>query len=124
MLISSILSIGFTAFSLILSSTCISGVSFLRQLYNFSNDIKSDVKYLRFYAESNQILVTTGFFKLSESDKVDILKKYVLEALNDKKSNKYIYLGVIPKETIVRIKNEVTDIKQNKINSYFVLPLF
>lgn len=41
-------------------------------------DIKSDVKYLRFYAESNQILVTTGFFKLSESDKIDILKKYVL----------------------------------------------
>ena len=42
-------------------------------------DIKSDVKYLRFYAESNQILVTTGFFKLSEGDKVDILKKYVLD---------------------------------------------
>ena len=42
-------------------------------------DIKSDVKYLRFYAESNKILVTTGFFKLSESDKVDILKKYVLD---------------------------------------------
>ena len=42
-------------------------------------DIKSDVKYLRFYLESNQILVTTGFFKLSESDKIDILKKYVLD---------------------------------------------
>lgn len=42
-------------------------------------DIKSDVKYIRFYAESNQILVTTGFFKLSESDKIDILKKYVLD---------------------------------------------
>lgn len=42
-------------------------------------DIKSDVKYLRFYAESNQILVTKGFFKLSESDKIDILKKYVLD---------------------------------------------
>ena len=42
-------------------------------------DIKSDVKYLIFYADSNQILVTTGFFKLSESDKVDILKKYVLD---------------------------------------------
>lgn len=42
-------------------------------------DIKSDVKYLRFYAETNQILVTTGFFKLSESDKIDILKKYVLD---------------------------------------------
>ena len=42
-------------------------------------DIKSDVKYLRFYLETNQILVTTGFFKLSESDKVDILKKYVLD---------------------------------------------
>ena len=42
-------------------------------------DIKSDIKYIRFYAESNQILVTTGFFKLSENDKVDILKKYVLD---------------------------------------------
>ena len=42
-------------------------------------DIKSDVKYLRFYVETNKILVTTGFFKLSESDKVDILKKYVLD---------------------------------------------
>ena len=42
-------------------------------------DIKSDVKSLRFYAESNQILVTTGFFKLSENDKVDTLKKYVLD---------------------------------------------
>ena len=41
-------------------------------------DIKSDVKYFRFYAETNQILVTTGFFKLSENEKVDILKKYVL----------------------------------------------
>lgn len=42
-------------------------------------DIKSDVKYIRFYAETNQILVTTGFFKLSEKDKVDTLKKYVLD---------------------------------------------
>lgn len=42
-------------------------------------DIKSDIKYLRFYAETNQILVTTGFFKLSENEKVDTLKKYVLD---------------------------------------------
>ena len=42
-------------------------------------DIKSDVKYLIFYLDSNQLLVTTGFFKLSESEKVDILKKYVLD---------------------------------------------
>ena len=42
-------------------------------------DIKSDVKYIRFYLETNQILVTTGFFKLSENEKVDILKKYVLD---------------------------------------------
>lgn len=41
-------------------------------------DIKSDVKYFIFYPEENQILVTTGFFKLSESEKVDILKKRVL----------------------------------------------
>ena len=42
-------------------------------------DIKSDVKFFIFYAESNQILVTTGFFKLSENEKVDTLKKYVLD---------------------------------------------
>ena len=42
-------------------------------------DIKSDVKFLIFYAESNQILVTTGFFKLSENEKVDTLKEYVLD---------------------------------------------
>lgn len=42
-------------------------------------DIKSDVKYLRFYLDSNQILVTTGFFKLSENEKVDTLKNYVLD---------------------------------------------
>ena len=41
--------------------------------------IESDIKYLRFYLESNQILVTTGFFKLSENEKVDTLKKYVLD---------------------------------------------
>ena len=51
-------------------------------------DIKSDVKYLRFYLESNQILVTTGFFKLSESDKVDILKKYVLDEAEYISNNK------------------------------------
>lgn len=45
------------------------------------------------------------------------LKKYVLEAINNKESNKYIYLGVLPDETLKRIKNEVTDIKQSKINS-------
>lgn len=57
-------------------------------------DIKSDVKYLRFYAESNQILVTTGFFKLSESDKVDILKKYVLDEAEYISNNE-------PKEDVV-----------------------
>jgi hypothetical protein len=46
------------------------------------------------------------------------LKNYVLEALNDKTTNKNLYLGVIPNETILRIKDEVTDIKQNKINGF------
>ena len=31
-----------------------------------------------------------------------------------------MYLEVIPNETIQRIKNEVTDIKQNKINEFLV----
>lgn len=58
-------------------------------------DIKSDVKYLRFYAESNQILVTTGFFKLSESDKIDILKKYVLDEVEYISNNELKY-DVVP----------------------------
>ena len=53
-------------------------------------DIKSDVKYLIFYLDSNQLLVTTGFFKLSESEKVDILKKYVLDEVKYIGNDKYI----------------------------------
>ena len=48
------------------------------------------------------------------------LRKYVLEALNNKNSNKSLYLGVIPNETVKRIKKEITDIRKNKINE--VLP--
>ena len=53
-------------------------------------DIKSDVKYLIFYLDSNQLLVTTGFFKLSESEKVDILKKYVLDEVKYIGHNEYV----------------------------------
>ena len=72
-------------------------------------------KLLLFNEEEKEKILRTNKNVIIDSNNEN-LKKYVLEALNDKKSNKYIYLGVIPKETIVRIKNEVTDIKQNKIN--------
>lgn len=48
------------------------------------------------------------------------LRQYVLEALNDKKSKKNLYLGVIPNKTIQRIKNEVTNIKEEKTNEFLV----
>lgn len=72
-------------------------------------------KLLLFNEEEKEKILRTNKNIIIDNNNEN-LKKYVLEALNDKKSNKYIYLGVIPKETIVRIKSEVTDIKQNKIN--------
>lgn len=48
-----------------------------------------------------------------------VLKKYVLEALTSRNSNKNLYLGVIPKNIIERIIIEVTDISQiNKQNLF------
>jgi hypothetical protein len=47
------------------------------------------------------------------------LQKYVLEALNNNQSNKNLYLGVVPKSTINKIINEVTDISaENKANLF------
>ena len=54
-------------------------------------DIKSDVKFLIFYETYNQILVTTGFFKLSENEKVDILEKYVLDKVKYIGEEKYVF---------------------------------
>ena len=70
-------------------------------------DIKSDIKFLIFYPVSNQILVTTGFFKLSENEKVDILEKYVLDKEKYIGEEKYVldkekYIGNIEfKEDVV-----------------------
>ena len=70
-------------------------------------DIKSDVKFLRFYLLTNQILVTTGFFKLSENEKVDTLEKYVLDKEKYIGKEKYVldkekYIGNIEhKEDVV-----------------------
>ena len=70
-------------------------------------DIKSDIKFLIFYPVSNQILVTTGFFKLSENEKVDTLKKYVLDKEKYIGNSKYVldkekYIGNIEfKEDVV-----------------------
>jgi hypothetical protein len=55
----------------------------------------------------NNVIVTTK----------EEVKEYVVEALKDTNSNKTLHIGVIPNETIIRIKNEITDIKQEKINS-------
>lgn len=45
------------------------------------------------------------------------LRKYVLEAINNKNAKKNIYLGIIPINVILRIINEITDIKKYKINN-------
>lgn len=75
-------------------------------------DIKSDVKYFRFYAESNQILVTTGFFKLSENEKVDILKKYVLDEAEYIGEEKYVldkekYIGNLKEDVVPYSYNDI-----------------
>ena len=75
-------------------------------------DIKSDVKYLRFYAATNQILVTTGFFKLSENEKVDILEKYVLDKEKYIGEEKY----VLDKEKYIgNLKDDVVPYSYNDI---------
>ena len=75
-------------------------------------DIKSDIKYIRFYAESNQILVTTGFFKLSENEKVDTLKKYVLDKEKYIGEEKYVldkekYIGNLKEDVVPYSYNDI-----------------
>ena len=74
-------------------------------------DIKSDVKYLIFYLDSNQLLVTTGFFKLSESEKVDILKKYVLDEVKYIGNNEY----ALYKEKYIGNNEDVVPYSHNDI---------
>ena len=59
-------------------------------------DIKSDVKFLIFYVATNQILVTTGFFKLSENEKEEV-KKGIKEGLEGLK-------GKIPGMTDIQVR--------------------
>lgn len=47
------------------------------------------------------------------------LADYVIEALNNPNSNKNLHLGIIPSETIQRIKNEIQNIKTENINTLF-----
>ena len=75
-------------------------------------DIKSDVKFLIFYVESNQILVTTGFFKLSENEKVDTLKKYVLDKEKYIGEEKYVldkekYIGNLKEDVVPYSYNDI-----------------
>lgn len=74
-------------------------------------DIKSDVKYFIFYPEENQILVTTGFFKLSENEKVDILEKYVLKDA-ESVGEKYV---LDEAENIGNLKDDVVPYSYNDI---------
>ena len=75
-------------------------------------DIKSDVKFLIFYVEANQILVTNGFFKLSENEKVDILEKYVLDKEKYIGEEKY----VLDKEKYIgNLKDDVVPYSYNDI---------
>ena len=75
-------------------------------------DIKSDVKFLIFYVATNQILVTTGFFKLSENEKVDILEKYVLDKEKYIGEEKY----VLDKEKYIgNLKDDVVPYSYNDI---------
>ena len=75
-------------------------------------DIKSDVKFLIFYVSTNQILVTTGFFKLSENEKVDILEKYVLDKEKYIGEEKY----VLDKEKYIgNLKDDVVPYSYNDI---------
>ncbi|MBR1376814.1 MAG: hypothetical protein IJ565_03270 [Bacilli bacterium] len=47
------------------------------------------------------------------------LIRYVKEAINDPNSHKNLHLGIIPKESIVKIKNEINNIRKDKINDLF-----
>ena len=42
-----------------------------------------------------------------------------MEAFSDVMSNKNLHLGIIPNEIIIRIKNEITYIKKEKISELF-----
>jgi hypothetical protein len=42
--------------------------------------IESDIKYVKSYLQMNKILVTTGFFKAKEEDKIDVCKKILEQA--------------------------------------------
>ena len=86
-------------------------------------DIKSDVKYLRFYAETNKILVTTGFFKLSESDNVDILKKYVLDEA-EYISNNELKEDVVPysyNDICKKIREIIDNSTISRLHKYMVI---
>ena len=76
-------------------------------------DIKSDVKYFIFYPAENQILVTTGFFKLSENEKVDILEKHVLDEVECyNEEGKYVLEG---DKYIGNLKDDVVPYSYNDI---------
>ena len=73
------------------------------QLLLFNKNTKQ-----RILAKKNNIIVT---------NKED-LKIEIMESLNSNE-NKMIYLGIIPLGAINNIKNSITDIKKEKINTLF-----
>lgn len=74
--------------------------------------IKSDVKYFIFYPTENQILVTTGFFKLSENEKVDILEKRVLADAEYIGEEKHVLDG---EKYIGNLKDDVVPYSYNDV---------
>ena len=48
------------------------------------------------------------------------LIKYTISAFDDDKANNNLHLGVIPKRVILKIQNEITDVKKNKINNIII----
>ena len=47
------------------------------------------------------------------------MKKYVLEAFENPNSKKDIYIGILPTETIYKIKSDLTQIKKENVNNIF-----
>lgn len=78
--------------------------TFSNNLLNFTDNEKNSIQ-----RKNNNIIIN------NKSD----LKKYVLEAINNNKTKKNIYLGVLPNLIINKILNEITDISiENKANLF------
>lgn len=74
--------------------------------------IESDIKYVKLYFVDNYILVTTGFFKATEEDKIDILNdilknidKLDVDIIDDRKSG----LAPYQRMDVLKKLNDILD---------------